>query len=115
MTTTNTTFVVTDDAGTPSAVVNNDELQTQATLLAYDVAEHAGDPEAITTVMASHLVAAGPGGFGYVAAAALRILAEHVLNPVLEVTDQLHRHGHLQHDLRAGLGDAARNARESLT
>lgn len=115
MTTTNTTFIVTDGDGTPSAVVNNDEIQTQATLLAYDVGEHAGDPEAVATVMSSHLAAVGPGGFGYVAAAALRILAEHVLNPVLEVTDELHHHGHLQHDLRAGLGDAARNARETLT
>lgn len=115
MTTINTTFVITDDNGLPSAVANRDEIQAQATLLAYDLAQYADDPDAITNAMEAHLATAGTGGFGYVAAAALRILTEHVLNPVLDVTDELHRYGHLQHDLRAGLGDAARNAREALT
>ena len=115
MTTNPTTVLLTDDDGMPLGFIDPDQITAQATRLAYDVAEHAGDHELIADVLEAHLNEAGTEVFGYVSTAALRILAEHVLDPVLQVTDRLHSTGHLGHDLRAGLADAARNARESLT
>ncbi|QAY62902.1 hypothetical protein ET495_06190 [Xylanimonas allomyrinae] len=110
-------LLVTDTAGLPIAFVDVDTVQSQAIRLAYDMAEACHDPDALDTVAARHLTEAGTDAFGYVAAAALRMLARHVLDPVLDVTDALHDHGRgpLQHDLRAGLADAARNARQELS
>ena len=113
--TTTPTYLLTDDNGLPLGFIDPDQITSQATRLAYDVAEHAGDPELIADVLEAHLTEAGTEAFGYVCTSALRILAEHVLDPALQVTDRLHATGHLGHDLRAGLADAARNARESLT
>lgn len=109
-----TTYLVTDDNGTPTGFLDHDQITSHATRLAHDVAETSHDPALLNDIMAAHLTEAGASAFGYVASAALRILVEHILNPVLDVTDALHQHGHLAHDLRAGLADAARNARETL-
>lgn len=108
-------YIVTDEQGAPAAFVNVDQIQAQATRLAYDMAVACGDPGRLTEITTAHLTEAGHEAFGYVAAAALRTLAEHVLDPVLEVTDELHRAGYLSHDLRSGLEDAAANATTTLT
>lgn len=114
MTTNPTTYLVSDEDGEPLGVFDIDQVQAQATRLAFDMAEACGDRAKLEAVTARHLTEAGTSGFGYVAAAALSILARQVLDPVLQVTDALHAGGHLGHDMRAGLADAARNARESL-
>lgn len=111
------TLLVTDDAGVPTSFVDVDTIQDQATRFAFDLAEVCDDPEALDAVTHRHLSEAGTGAFGYVAAAALRIVVHNVLDPTLQVTDALHDHGHgpLQHNLRAGLADAAANARRGLS
>lgn len=99
---------VTDENGIPSAVVDVDALQTQAVRLAYDMAANSSDPGALEAVSARHLAEASPAAFGYVCAAALRMLTEHILEPTLQACDAAGVH------LRTGLADAARNATENL-
>lgn len=108
-------YLVTDGDGAPKAFVNVDQIHEQGTRLAYDMAVACGDPDRLTEITTAHLTEAGHEAFGYVAASALRTLAEHVLDPVLEVTDELHRAGYLSHNLRSGLADAAANATATLT
>lgn len=108
-------YLVTDSDGAPTGFVDVDQIQAQATRLAYDMAVACSDPTHLEQVTTAHLAEAGAEAFGYVAAAALRILAEHVLDPVLQVTGELHRAGYLSQDLRAGLVDAAANATTTLT
>ncbi len=110
---TENTYLVTDDDGAPSAFVDMDQIQSQAVRFAFDMAAACGDRAELERVSQAHVAEAG-SAFGYVAAAALRNLAENVLDPVLDVTDKLHQTGHLNHDLRAGLADAAANARKEL-
>lgn len=109
-------LLVVDDDGMPKAFVSVDTIQNQATRFAFDLAEVCHDPAALDAVNARHLAEAGVDAFGYVAAAALRIVVHHVLEPTLQVTDALHDHGRgpLHHNLRAGLADAAANARGAL-
>ncbi|MFJ1510910.1 hypothetical protein [Cellulosimicrobium funkei] len=114
MTTKPNNYVLTDENGIPTGVLDVDRIQAQATRLAYDMAVYSDDPTMLEQVSTQHLAEAGTEAFGYVAASALRILAEHILEPVLMVTDRLHKVGALHHDLRAGLEDAADNARETL-
>ncbi|QOR69135.1 hypothetical protein IM660_10350 [Ruania alkalisoli] len=107
-------YLVTDEDGTPAAFVDMDQIQSQAVRFAYDMAAACGDRAELERVSEQHLAEAGTGAFGYVAAAALRNMTEQVLDPVLDVTDRLHETGHLAHDLRAGLAEAAANARKEL-
>ena len=109
------TFLVTDDDGTPSALVDVDTIHAAGTRLALDLAAAANNPDELDRITTGYLARHGVDAFGYVVAAALRSLVRDVLDPVLTVTDALHTQGLLTHDLRAGLADAARNAKETLT
>ena len=106
--------LVLDGNGIPLAFVDVDQIQAAATTLGFDLAAAAHDPEQVEQVLAAVLTKHGDNAFGYITASALRHVVANILNPVLEVTDELHKYGHLAHDLRAGLADAARNARETL-
>lgn len=105
--------LLTDVNGMPSASVDLDRLDADATLLAYRLAVACDSSEAITDVLTHALDEHGPI-FGQVAAAALRNVVEGVLAPVLEVTDRLADAGYLRADLRAGLADALANAEATL-
>lgn len=98
--------MVVDDDGTPTAVVNVDQMQINAVTLAYDMARHCGDHDALDQVSAEWLTKIGPDGFGYAAAGALRIIAEHILDPALIVLEQVAP----QIKMRDMLTDAYRNA-----
>ena len=101
--------IVTDDNGLPVAAVDLDRIEAGATLLAYRLAVACDSPEAIGDVLSDALETHGPI-FGQVATGALRTVVEHILAPVLEVTDRLADAGYLRADLRAGLADALANA-----
>lgn len=109
-----TDFLIVDDNGMPIGSANIDQIQAQATRLAFEMAEHCGDPDELTQVTIRHMQEVGATGFGYVTAAALRIMTEHILDPLLDLTDALHQSGRFPYDARAGLADAAGNAREAL-
>lgn len=105
--------IVTDDNGMPVAAVDLDRMGADATLLAYRLAVACDSPEAIGDVLSDALETHGPI-FGQVATGALRTVVEHILAPVLEVTDRLADAGYLRADLRAGLADALANAEQTL-
>jgi len=76
-------FFETDD-GQPLGVVDVSQLQDQGARLAFRMAASCGDPGRLDAIAAETLAAVGVGAFGFVAAAALRCLAEQVLDPALE-------------------------------
>ena len=97
-------YIITDDNGMPIGSADIGQVQAEATVLAYRMAAYCDDPTELDRVATDAVATLGPDGFGYVAAAALRILAEHILEPTLQVTDALGV------DLRPGLESGLRNA-----
>lgn len=108
-------YLLTESDGTPAGVVDPDQIQIDATLLAYEMASFSDDPEELDRIAAETLTRVGAGGFGFVATAALRMMTEHILEPVLAVTDRCREAGALSHDLRDGLFQAFENATATLT
>lgn len=102
------THIIVDDFGLPTAVADMGQIERDATLLAYRMAARCENPLAMNELACSEVVRIGEDGFGYVAAAALRILAEHILAPTLEVSRQLGV------DLTPGLYAALQNAEHTL-
>lgn len=75
-------ILVTED-GEPLGIIHPGEIIDAGTELAFKMAANCGDPEALERIGREALIKAGPAGFGYIAASALRQLAEHVLDPCL--------------------------------
>lgn len=101
--------MIVDDDGMPSAVVNIDIVQNAATRLMYDMAVNSGDEEALKGVSAQYLDEVGVDLFGYVCAAALKLMTAHILEPLLETCDVAGI------KLRDGLTRAAADAKRDLT
>jgi len=93
----NSNFLLTEDDGEPLGVIDMDLVHDAGTRLAFRLAASCGDPAALDRILAETLTAVGSKGFGYVAASALRVLAEHVLDPSLTAGEAAGVH------LRAGL------------
>lgn len=89
-------------------------LDVRAAQLARQMAEYAHDDAELTRITEQHLADVGPAAFTYVTSAALCTFAEHVLSPLLEISDALHAEGLLTHDVRQDLADARTNARNAL-
>lgn len=106
------TILVGDD-GLPIAAVDLDQIDAAATLLAYRLGTACDSSDALGDVLTAALQEHGPI-FGQVCAGSLRIVVEHILAPVLEVTDALGDAGYLKADLRAGLANALANAEATL-
>lgn len=101
-----------DDAGMPTAVVNIDDIQANAIKLAYDMAAACGDAAALDDVSAFWMDEVGPDAFGYVAAGALRTLAQYILDPTLMAVEALAPE--VGKRLRDKLVEGAENAEASL-
>ena len=101
-------FFVADEQGMPIGHVNVDRLQSDATLLMYDMAASAGDDDATDRVSVEWLSRHDPEYFGYIATAALSLTVRCILGPVLEACDAAGLH------LRPGLLDARDNAHRTL-
>ena len=100
--------VITDDNGQPSGIVDVDQLQGDATKFMYDLAEQAGDDDALDKVVERWHSTRDPDEFGYLCAATLSLLVRCVLAPILDATDTAGI------DLRTGLREAADHARNTL-
>lgn len=96
------TFVVTEDDGTPIGMVDMDQVHTEGTRFAFALAACCDSPAQMDRLQAETLTRIGAKAFGYTAAAALRVLAEHVLSPALNVATAA------GHDLRPGIRAIAR-------
>ncbi|WP_138843650.1 hypothetical protein [Rhodococcus pyridinivorans] len=101
---------VVDDSGILTAVMDVDIIQAAATRLMYDFAARSGDSGALESLSVQYISELGADAFGYVAAAALKLLATCVLEPILQVVDEVAP----TIPMRAQLADAARNANETL-
>ncbi|CAM3224668.1 hypothetical protein [Tsukamurella hominis] len=101
-------FFIADEKGLPIGHIDVDKLQSDATLLMYDLAETAGDDEATDRVAEKWVTATDPQYYSYLAAAALSLTVRHVLAPSLDVAQRAGI------DLRAGLRRAAAYARRDL-
>ena len=102
--TTNNIYMLCDDDGTPAGMVDVDAIESAATVLAYRMADACDDHARLDAITTQAITEQGSGGFGYVAAAALRITIECLLAPTLRVTDTAGI------DLRTALHDGLRNA-----
>lgn len=102
--TTDNIYMLCDDDGTPAGMVDLDAIESTATVLAYRMADACDDPARLDAITTQAITEQGSDGFGYVAAAALRITIEHLLAPTLAVTDAAGI------DLRTALHEGTRNA-----
>jgi hypothetical protein len=84
---------------------NIDKLQSDATLLMYELAVTAGNDEATNRVARRWLTTTDLDYFAYLAAGALTSMVRNVLAPVLDVAERSS-----EVDLRAGLREAYANA-----
>jgi hypothetical protein len=112
-------FIVGDD-GLPIAHIDIDRLQSDATMLMYEMAatagddvdvrdgRNAGDDAATDAVGARWAASHEPTYFGYLCAAALSLTVRHVLAPTLDVAAEVGV------DLRPGLQRACDDALRDL-
>lgn len=84
-----TIYTIIDDNGMPTGSVDMDAITDAGTKFAFALAAAADDHEKVLEISANTLAEHGPKAFGYVAACALQIVVEEVLNPVLEVAEAL--------------------------
>lgn len=96
------------DDGIPTAIMDLDVVTQSAIQLTYDMASNSSDQEALAEISTRCLDEVGVDLFGYVTAAALKMMTSYVLEPTLEVCDGVGV------DLRQSLSDAAANARKTL-
>lgn len=101
-------IIITDQNGSPEGAVILEEIQAQAVRLAFDMAANCADPKALDEIASRHIEETGVEGFGYVAAAALMILARDLMQPILECTDAAGM------PLRNGIAKAAAQANADL-
>ena len=78
-----------DDDGSPLGIIDTGKMQSDAIEMAYEMAVHCGDEDALDAVSSKWLDRVGPEGFGYVAAAALRMMTHYILDPTLQAVDLL--------------------------
>lgn len=92
-----TTYLIVGDNGEPLGVADIDQITTVGTELAFAMAAHCDDAAQLDRIVADYLARVGTASFGYVAACALRIMAEQILSPSLDVVATA------GHDLRPGI------------
>ncbi len=102
--------MIVDDNGQPLSVMDIDRMQSDSIELAYEMAMHCGDQDALDAIAAKWLTRVGVDGFGYVAAGALRMMTHFILDPTLQTVDQLAP----QLRFRDKLADAYRNFKDTL-
>ncbi|WML64759.1 hypothetical protein [Rhodococcus sp. AH-ZY2] len=102
--------MIVDDDGQPRSVVDIDRMQSDSIELAYEMAMHCGDEDALDAISSKWLDRVGVEGFGYVTAGALRMMTHFILDPTLQTVDQLAP----QLRFRDKLVDAYRNSKATL-
>lgn len=101
-------FFISDEQGVPIGHIDVDKLQSDATLLMYDMAASAGDDAATDRVAEKWVGRTDPQYFGYLSSAALSLLTRCILGPTLDACEAAGIR------LRAGLIDARDNAHRTL-
>lgn len=78
-----------DDDGQPLGMMDINRMQSDSIEMAYEMAMHCGDADALDALSGKWLDRVGVDAFGYVAAGALRMMTHNILDPVLLTIDQL--------------------------
>lgn len=81
------TYLITDESGMPTAMVQPNLISDAGTRLAFRLAAAAGDRAAVNEVMVKTLARSGPDQFGYLCCNALNALTNDVLGPTLDVAE----------------------------
>lgn len=92
--------VIVDIDGTPLGVMDAIQTQADAKVLAYRIAAVSDDIEEVDRILSEELRRVGNVGFGFIALAALRIVIEHIVDPLLRNSAVLHEAGLLIRDPR---------------
>jgi hypothetical protein len=100
--------IIVDDNGMPTGHINFDRLQSDATMLMYQMAATAGDNTATDRVGAQWAAAHEPDYFGYLCSAALSLMTRCILAPTLDAAAELGV------DLRPGLRKSCDDALRDL-
>ncbi|WP_370332600.1 hypothetical protein [Mycolicibacterium hippocampi] len=100
--------IIVDNDGMPIAHVDFDKLQSDATMLMYEMAASAGDDDATDQVGAKWAGSNDPDYFGYLCSAALSLMVRNILAPTLDVASEVGV------DLRPGLKRACDDAVRDL-
>lgn len=94
-------YLILDDDGVPTGIINMDQVHTEGTRFAFALAAVCDDPTAMGAVQDDTLARLGVDMFSYVAACAVRVMAEHILSPAFDVAKVYDT------DLRAGMAAIA--------
>lgn len=103
--------IIIGDDGLPIAHIDFDQLDIDATLLSYDMAHAAAQPDpdhATRQIAIDYAARHNPDYLGYISARALGLTARNILAPTLDVAASLGV------DLRAGLARARTDAQRDL-
>lgn len=105
----NHAMIVGED-GMPKSVVDIGKMQSDATRLMYQMAAAAGDDAELDRIGTEWAMSHDPDYFGYIAAGALSLLVRNILEPTLQVIDEVLPHI----GLRAKITESRDNAEETL-
>lgn len=94
-------YLVTAEDGSPLGMFDPDQISTEGTKFAFDLARVCDDPAEILRVQEETLERVGSASYGYVCANALAVMAEYILGPSFEVARAYGT------DLQAGMRDIA--------
>jgi hypothetical protein len=82
-------FLLTDGQGAPLGTVDLDGINARGDRLAYALAAVSDQPARIEEVMAALVAEVGPRETGYVAAAALGIVVQDILEPLVQIAEEV--------------------------
>jgi hypothetical protein len=103
-------FMIVGDDGEPLAVVDSAKLSADATRLMYEMSAAAGDDAELDRIGTEWANEMHPDYFGYVCAGALSLMARCVLDPLLQVLDEVMPNA----GFRAKLAESRDNAEDTL-
>lgn len=95
-----------DDQGDLLGMVSLAAINARGEALAHDLAAVSSKPRQIEAIVGQLLADVGPREAGYVAASALGVVVQDILDPLIEVAEAL------GHPIRARLAEVARAARD---
>ena len=102
--------MIVNEDGTPRGMADIDRIQSDATLLMYDMAAAAGDDAAVDAVSIEWIEKLDPDSMGYVSATALALITRNIIAPLIDTLDSAAP----QFDFRAKLIESRDHARETL-
>ncbi|GAB3349869.1 hypothetical protein [Modestobacter lapidis] len=83
------TYMLSDDRGEPLGVVSLDAINTRANRLAFTLAAVSNKPRELERLTEEAIAELGSREFGYVAAGALGIVVQDILEPLVQIAEEV--------------------------